>query len=116
MWRKEDSKGQEAPEVSTGPVNSTTTTRTGSVAPGGAPPSAASAKAACVSHGIRIKGEVTGSEDLFVDGLVDGKITLGNATLTIGPNATVKADLSAREVVVRRRVEGKVTGSQRILV
>jgi cytoskeletal protein CcmA (bactofilin family) len=117
MWRKEDSKGQEAPEVSAGSVNSTNATRTGSSTPSGVSLPPASAKAAaCVSQGIKIKGEVTGSEDLFVDGFVDGKITLGNATLTIGPNAIVKADLSAREVVVRGRVEGKVTGSQRIQV
>ena len=70
--------------------------------------------AACISQGIRIKGEVTGSEDLFVDGQVDGKLSLTNGSLTIGPNGTVKADVSAREVIVRGKVEGKVSGRDKV--
>ena len=72
--------------------------------------------AACVSQGIKIKGELTGSEDLFIDGHVDGSVTLTNSIVTVGPNATVKAEIIAREVVVRGRVEGKVTGSEKIQV
>jgi cytoskeletal protein CcmA (bactofilin family) len=69
---------------------------------------------ACVSQGIKIKGELSGTEDLFIDGHVEGKISLENSVVTVGPNAIVKADISAREVVVRGRVEGKVHGSERI--
>src|SRR5260370_6500379 len=69
---------------------------------------------ACLSQGIRIKGEITGSEDLFIDGNVEGKITFRNAVLTVGPNASVKADIDAREIVVRGRVEGRLGGSQRV--
>jgi len=117
MWRKEDGKGQEPPEISTGSVNPTTATKPGTSSLSGfAAPPVSSKSAACVSQGIKIKGELTGSEDLFVDGRVEGRITLSNATLTIGPNATVKADLTAREVVVRGRVEGMVSGSERIQV
>jgi len=57
---------------------------------------------------------VTGSEDLFVDGLVDGKLNLTNGSLTIGPNGTVKADVYAREVIVRGKIEGKVTGRDKV--
>jgi cytoskeletal protein CcmA (bactofilin family) len=69
---------------------------------------------AVISQGIKIKGEVTGSEDLFVDGLVDGQLTLTNGNLTIGPNGTVKADVVAREVVVRGRIDGKVSGRDKV--
>src|SRR5438093_1531446 len=72
--------------------------------------------AACVSQGIKIKGELTGSEDLFVDGQVEGSITFTNTIVTVGPNATVKAEIIAREVVLRGRVQGKVTGSEKIQV
>ena len=118
MWRKEDGKGQEPPEISTGSLNSTNaSTKSGTAtSSASAVPPVSSKSAACVSQGIKIKGELTGTEDLFVDGRVEGKITLGNATLTIGPNATVKADLAAREVIVRGRVEGMVSGSERIQV
>ena len=72
--------------------------------------------AACVSQGIKIKGELTGSEDLFIDGVVDGKVTLTNSTLTVGPNATVKAEIIAKELVVRGRAEGKFTASERVQI
>ncbi|MFI5096994.1 MAG: polymer-forming cytoskeletal protein [Candidatus Acidiferrales bacterium] len=81
-------------------------------APAGVSPKAA----ACVSQGIRIKGEISGSEDLFVDGQIDGRITCVNSTVTLGPNATVKADVTAREVIVRGRVDGKLMGTERIQV
>jgi len=71
---------------------------------------------ACVSQGIKIKGELSGTEDLFIDGNVEGKVSLGNSVVTVGPNAVVKADITAREVVVRGRVEGKLYGSERIQI
>jgi cytoskeletal protein CcmA (bactofilin family) len=69
---------------------------------------------ASIGQGIRIKGEVTGSEDLYMDGVVDGKLNLTNGSLTIGPNGTVKADVNAREVIVHGRIDGKVTGRDKI--
>jgi cytoskeletal protein CcmA (bactofilin family) len=85
----------------------------------GAPPAvspSSSKVAACVSQGIKIKGELTGSEDLFVDGHVEGSITLTNSVVTVGPNATVKAEIIAREVVVRGKVDGKITGTEKIQI
>jgi cytoskeletal protein CcmA (bactofilin family) len=69
---------------------------------------------ASIGQGIRIKGEVTGSEDLYMDGVVDGKLNLTNGSLTVGPNGTVKADVSAREVIVHGRIDGKVTGRDKV--
>jgi cytoskeletal protein CcmA (bactofilin family) len=69
---------------------------------------------ACLSQGIRIKGEISGAEDLFIDGNVEGKVNFQNSILTVGPNATVKADITAREIVVRGRVEGKLEGADRV--
>jgi len=116
MWKKEDAKPEGVADNSPAPAVS-------SKAPAGTPSStplssgalpASSRAAACISQGIRIKGEVTGSEDLFVDGLIDGKLNLTNGSLTIGPNGTVKADVNAREVIVRGRIEGKVTGRDKV--
>jgi cytoskeletal protein CcmA (bactofilin family) len=81
----------------------------------GVPPVTSKA-AACVSQGIKIKGELTGSEDLFIDGQVEGSILLSNSVVTVGPNASVKAEITAREVVLRGRVQGKITGSEKIQV
>ena len=116
MWKKEDGKPQGMPEISTVP------TGTANATPSNSAPiretqsslSVSSNAAACISQGIRIKGEVTGSEDLFVDGHVDGKLSLTNGSLTIGPNGKVKADVTAREVIVRGKVEGKVSGRDKV--
>jgi cytoskeletal protein CcmA (bactofilin family) len=69
---------------------------------------------ACISQGIRVKGDITGKEDLFVDGSLEGKLDLGNASCTIGPNGKVKADITAREVIVRGQVDGRIDGSDRV--
>ncbi|HKW57939.1 MAG TPA: polymer-forming cytoskeletal protein [Candidatus Acidoferrum sp.] len=117
MWKKDESKVPGASEISTTPV-ATSAANTASVSPireasSSAPP-VSSRAAACISQGIKIKGEVTGSEDLFVDGHVDGKLNLTNGSLTIGPNGSVKADVSAREIIVRGRVEGKVSARDKV--
>src|SRR6266568_4140883 len=76
MWKKEDSKpegvsGSPAAPAISATSSSPTTSSMPSVS--GAVPTSSRA-AACISQGIRIKGEVTGSEDLFVDGMVEGKL------------------------------------------
>src|SRR5713226_6673708 len=116
MWKKEDSKPQGVAENSTTSANSAATTSGSSAStyPTSSAIPISPRAAACISQGIRIKGEVTGSEDLFVDGLVDGKLNLTNGSLTIGPNGTVKADVNAREVIVRGKIEGKVTGRDKV--
>jgi len=116
MWKKEDAKPQGATDNLTAPA---ATSKAPAATPASAPLSSSALPvstraAACISQGIRIKGEVTGSEDLFVDGLVDGKLNLTNGSLTIGPNGTVKADVYAREVIVRGKIEGKVTGRDKV--
>jgi cytoskeletal protein CcmA (bactofilin family) len=117
MWRKEDGRPQNPNEISTGPMNSTTSPAPGPVHSKQLPSLPTSSNAvACLSQGIRIKGEITGSEDLFIDGNVEGKVTFTNAVLTLGPNASVKADINAREIVVRGRVEGKLEGSERVQI
>jgi cytoskeletal protein CcmA (bactofilin family) len=116
MWKKEDGKPQGVPEISTAPAGATSTPSSSSApireTPREVPVS--SKAAACISQGIKIKGEVTGSEDLFVDGQVDGKLNLTNGSLTIGPNGNVKADVTAREVIVRGKIEGKVSGRDKV--
>ena len=122
MWKKDDVKSSHGVTPSSAiPPSSTSMPAVSSVS---LPPASASAAipalpvssraAACISQGIKIKGEVTGSEDLFVDGLVDGKLNLTNGSLTIGPNGQVKADVTAREVIVRGTVEGKVSGRDKV--
>src|SRR5712692_9240987 len=117
MWKKEDAKPEGVSSNSATPVNSATLSgsATASTPPVSNALPSSSRVAACISQGIRIKGEVTGSEDLFVDGVVEGKLSLTtNSCLTVGPNGHVKADVLAREVIVRGKIEGKVTGRDKV--
>jgi len=118
MWKKDDAKPLGVPEQPSSP-SATSFAPASSASPGShrdgpAAPPVSSRAAACISQGIKIKGEITGSEDLFVDGPIEGKLNLSNASLTVGPNGTVKADIVAREVIVRGRVEGKIQGRERV--
>jgi cytoskeletal protein CcmA (bactofilin family) len=70
--------------------------------------------AAVIGKSLQIRGEVNGSEDLLVDGNVEGTITLSESRLTIGPNATVNANVSARDVIVLGRLVGDIKASGRV--
>ncbi len=63
---------------------------------------------------VVIRGEVKGSEDLIVDGQVEGTVSLAENRLTIGPNANVKADLSAKDVLILGHVQGNIVATGRV--
>jgi cytoskeletal protein CcmA (bactofilin family) len=67
-----------------------------------------------IGKSVVICGEVKGSEDLIVDGRVEGTVTLTESRLTIGPNASVQADLFAKDVLILGRVQGNVVASGRV--
>jgi cytoskeletal protein CcmA (bactofilin family) len=68
----------------------------------------------CVGTGLRIKGELSGNEDLFVDGTVEGPIRLAGHKLTIGPNGKLTSDVVAREIIVHGSVKGNLRAGERI--
>lgn len=59
-----------------------------------------------IGKGISIRGEISGDEDFFFDGNLDGSITLKEKRLTVGPNARIQADIVTGDLVVFGRVEG----------
>jgi len=63
---------------------------------------------------LRVKGDISGTEDLLIDGLVEGLIQLDGRRLTVGPTAKVTADINARDVVVYGYVKGNVRAKGRI--
>lgn len=69
---------------------------------------------ATIGKGLFIKGEITGSESLFIDGKVEGSILLNGNRVTVGRNGQVAASITAREVVVLGKVRGNVTASDRV--
>ena len=67
-----------------------------------------------IGKSVTIRGELSGSEDLFLDGNFEGTLNLTDSRLTVGPNAQVKADLNVRDVVVFGVVNGNVHATGRI--
>lgn len=63
---------------------------------------------------VVICGEIKGSEDLIVDGRVEGTVSLAENRLTIGPSAQVAADLAAKDVLIQGRVQGNVVATGRV--
>jgi cytoskeletal protein CcmA (bactofilin family) len=115
MWkRKED-------EYPTPGEPSTTGSSSIPVAPAPARPaepmrgeSLRSNEVATIGKSVVVKGELSGSEDLIVDGEVEGSITLRGQSLTIGPNGRVRANVEARNVIVHGRVDGDIHASDRV--
>ena len=67
-----------------------------------------------IGKSVVIKGELSGSEDLYLDGHVEGSIALKGNSLTVGPHGQVKATVDARGVVVQGKLEGNVQASDKV--
>src|SRR5439155_22022954 len=76
--------------------------------------SASAEQAATIGKSLVVKGEVTGSESLYIDGKVEGTINLPGNRVTVGRNGQVQANINAREVVVLGKVKGNLTASDRV--
>ncbi len=67
-----------------------------------------------IGKSVVIKGELNGSEDLTIEGHVEGKIELKDHVLTIGPNGRIKAQVLAKSVIVLGEVNGNVTATEKV--
>jgi len=83
-------------------------------APAPRPVTTTTADQATIGKSLVIKGEVTGSESLYIDGRVEGSINLAGNRVTIGRNGVVAANINAREIVVLGKVRGNLTASDRV--
>ena len=73
-----------------------------------------SVEVATIGKSVVVKGELSGSEDLVIDGEVEGSITLRGQTLTVGPNGRVRANIEARNVILHGRLDGDILASDRV--
>src|SRR5215469_11741188 len=69
---------------------------------------------ATIGKSLVIKGEVTGSESLYIDGRVEGAINLPGNRVTVGRNGAVQANINAKEVVILGKVKGNIAASDRV--
>lgn len=71
---------------------------------------------ATIGPSIRIKGELTGEENLVIEGSVEGTIHLEKNDLTIGANGRIKADIHAKGVIVEGELQGDIVGTEKVII
>jgi cytoskeletal protein CcmA (bactofilin family) len=116
MWKRDEAvkpaSGQPAPTPATPPAPSQQVTT-----PAAQQPDARrqiERDVVNIGKSVVIKGELNGSEDLTIEGHVEGKIELKDHVLTIGPNGKIKASVFAKSVIVLGEVNGNVTASEKV--
>jgi cytoskeletal protein CcmA (bactofilin family) len=115
MWKPTNQpSGPSTPEPQR--TSAPTPTPTIEPAPASAPRNATmnSQDQATIGKSLVIKGEVTGSESLYIDGRVEGSINLPGNRVTVGRNGVVNANITAREIVVTGKVRGNLSASDRV--
>ena len=123
MWKRDEAAKPGAPQPAPAPAPAPVTPA--------APPAAAEAarpqpitsvdthrggleKTVNIGKSVIIKGELNGSEDLTIEGQVEGKIELRQNVLTIGPNGKIKAQVFAKSVIILGEVTGNVTATEKV--
>ena len=119
MWKRPEDKPQSG-SPSTQPATTAAPANSGAAPRENRPPDAPKPEAfrhdvaAHIGKSVLVKGQLSGSEDLYLDGEVEGSIELKQHSVTIGPNGRVKARVSAKSVVIEGKVDGNLSGSERV--
>jgi cytoskeletal protein CcmA (bactofilin family) len=117
MWKRDEAV---KPTGSAGPAPATPTSSTPPAAetarpqPSGSHDYRLEKSTVNIGKSVVIKGELNGSEDLTIEGTVEGKIELRQNVLTIGPNGKIKAQLFAKAVIILGEVTGNVTATEKV--
>jgi cytoskeletal protein CcmA (bactofilin family) len=117
MWKRKEDEYTPAHEPS--PASATALPATPAPAPRPpdpvrSEPLRGGSEVATIGKSVVVKGELSGSEDLIVDGEVEGNISLRGQTCTIGPNGRVRANIEARNVIIHGKVNGDIHASERV--
>jgi len=124
MWGKKDNPPPappgkpnappEIPVLEVTPVSSTPTSRGSDSGASFAASAGTKSGVAHIGKSVVVKGEISSSEDLFVDGEVRGAIELREHSLTVGPNGRVEANVTAREIIVQGTLNGNLHATEKI--
>src|SRR5687767_15735364 len=112
MWKRDESVKPAAPPAPSPAAAPSAPAGTGSSA--SEPRAQLGRDMVNIGKSVVIKGELSGSEDLTIEGQVDGRIDLKGNVLTIGPNGKIKAEIFAKAVVVLGEVTGNVNASEKV--
>lgn len=106
MWKKDD---ESSPTTNTS-AGMITAPQTKSAAPAVSAPG----EAATIGRSITIRGDVTGDEDLYIQGRIEGTVDLKQHNVTVGPEGRVKANIKGRMVTIEGEVDGNVRGQEQV--
>ena len=111
MWKREEPPRMESPVSRSGSETPMTSTSAQSVDTAGR---SLGREVVNIGKSVVIKGELSGSEDLTIEGRVEGKIELREHVLTIGPHGKIQAQVFAKSVIVMGHVAGNISASDKI--
>ena len=111
MWKRDESV---KPAAAPAQTPAAAPSAPAAAAPGAEPRAQLGRDMVNIGKSVIIKGELSGSEDLTIEGHVEGRIDLKDNVLTIGPNGKIKAEVFAKSVVVLGEVTGNVTASEKV--
>jgi len=77
---------------------------------------ASSGRSALIGPGIRVKGDISGNENLVIEGQVDGKVLLDENHVEVGQTGRVNADITARVIKIAGEVRGDITGTEKVII
>lgn len=114
MFDRNKDKHNERPETPAPAAPAPAPGSTGNVPPRTA--ASGGGKAAVLGATIRIKGDITGDENLLIEGQVDGSVTLNSHELTVGRTGRVHADVSAKVIRIDGEVQGDITSREKVVL
>jgi cytoskeletal protein CcmA (bactofilin family) len=123
MWKRDEAAKPNAPQPAATPAQAPVTPAAPHAAADPARPQPITSvdthrggleKTVNIGKSVIIKGELNGSEDLTIEGQVEGKIELRQNVLTIGPNGKIKAQVFAKSVIILGEVTGNVTATEKV--
>lgn len=117
MWKRDEAvkpTGQAAPAAAPKPAAAPSAAAPAVTPRTDEPRTSASRDVVNIGKSVVIKGELNGSEDLTIEGHVEGKIELRDHVLTIGPNGRIKAEVFAKAVIVLGEVAGNVSATEKV--
>jgi cytoskeletal protein CcmA (bactofilin family) len=118
VWKKSDDPPAHHPEPNPAPRPMTASAPAPSSAPTSAPnePPRRSSTNATIGPSIFIKGDLSGEEDLVIEGRVEGKVDLKQNNVTIGKNGRVRADVFGKVVIIEGEVDGNVFAREQAIL
>jgi cytoskeletal protein CcmA (bactofilin family) len=114
MWKPNQPGPTPATPEPVRPTPPATTPAFSASSPSSASGAIPNSEQATIGKSLVVKGEVSGSESLYIDGKVEGAINLAGNRVTVGRNGQVAANISAREIVVLGKVRGNCQASDRV--